>query len=107
MGRNNIEDRSPDINWGLNLTKKKTFKFQLMNDAYTRRLELSAGMEMFKLTMSIRLNASYDVEVKDKVNIKGKELIVVYKQDVYENELQGKYKADLSSYTGHVVIGLE
>ena len=107
MGRNNIEDRSPDINWGYNNTKNKKFKYQLMNDAYTRRLELSAGFEMFKLTMSIRLNAAYDVQVKDKLKIKEKEFTVVYKQEVYENELQGKYKASLSAYTGHVIIGLE
>ena len=107
MGRNNIENRSRDINWGYNQTKGANFNYQIMNDNYTRRLELSAGMEMFKLTMSIILNADYQVDIKDKLEIKGKTFIVTYKQSVYDNDLQGKYKANLQDYTGHVVLGLE
>ena len=107
MGRNNIEDRSKDKNWGYNRTQGNIIKFELMSDDYTRRFELAQGLIMYKLTMSIRLNAYYKVEMDDELEIKGRKLKVTTIADAYDDNDQGMFKASLDNYTGHRVVGLE
>lgn len=107
MGRNNIENRSHDKNWGFNITQQAQIKFELMDDSFTRRFELSQGLMMFKLTMSIRLNAYYKVEMNDELEIKGKKLKVTTIADVYDNNNQGMFKGSIDDYTGYRVVGLE
>lgn len=107
MGRTNIENRSKDKNWGYNETKQARFKFELMNDDYTRRLELANGLMMFKLTKSIKLNAYYDVSMNDILVIKGEKLKVTTITTRYDNANQGRYKANLKDFTGETVVGLE
>lgn len=107
MGRNNIENRSKDKNWGYNKTKGKHFKFELMSDNFTRRFELEQGLNMFKLTMSIRLNAYYDISMNDELELKGKKLKVTTIADAFDDNNQGMFKANLDDFTGHRVVGLE
>lgn len=107
MGRNNIDDRSHDKNWCKNLTKKCSFKCEILDDSYTRRLELSQGLNMYKLTMSLRLNAYYDVEMNDELEIKGRLLRVTTVMEHFDNNNQGMFKANLDDYTGYKVVGLE
>lgn len=107
MGRNNIENRDADKNWGRNLTKSKYFKFEIMSEEYCRRFELAQGLEMNKLTLTIKLNANYDVKQNDKVYIKGRNYMVVTTSTKLENPNQGRYKGNLNDYTGVVFVGLE
>ena len=107
MGRNNIEDRSKDKNWGYNKTQKATVKFELMSDNFTRRFEASQGLMMFKLTMSIRCNAYYKVDMNDELVILGRTLKVTTIADAFDNDNQGMFKTSLDDFTGHRIIGLE
>lgn len=107
MGRNNVENRSLDKNWGYNKTKNTHFKFQILNEETCRRFELAQGLEMHKLTLTIRLNAQYKIEIKDKLDIKGRTYIVVAKTNYFENDNQGRFKGSLDDFTGHQVVGLE
>ena len=107
MGRNNIEDRSRDINWGYNQTSKSHFKFEIMSEQQCRNFELSRGLEMFKLTMTIKVNGKHNIKNNDQIEIKGKKYIVLSIASNFENPLQGKYKAKLDDFTGYSIIGLE
>ena len=107
MGRNNIQNRSKDINWGFNNTRQTPFKFELMSEQQCRNFELAQGLQMFKLNISIRVNGFIDIKNNDEVVIKGKKYRVVTLSDSYDNPSQGRYKANFKDYTGSTVIGLE
>lgn len=107
MGRNNIDDRSKDTNWGRNLTKSSKFKFELLDDDFTRRFEMSQGLMMFKLTKSIRLNAYYKVDMNDILEIKGQKLKVTTLATHYDHNNQGMFKGTTDRYTGYTIVGLE
>jgi len=106
MGRNNLENRSKDKNWGYNITQKATIKFELLNESDCRNIEASMGFDLRSVTMAIKCNANYQINLKDKLNIKGKQLQVVYMQPYYDNDNQARYKASLNDYTGEMVVGL-
>lgn len=107
MGRNNLETRENDKNWGKNLTQNVPFKFEITSEQYCRKFELAQGLEMNKLTMTIITNARYQLNMDDKVNIKGKIYRVATTSDNYDNPNQGKYKGNIADYTGFCVVGLE
>ena len=107
MGRNNIEKREHDKNWGKNLTKNVLFKFEIMSEQYCRKFELAQGLEMNKLTLTIRTNAQYNLAMDDKVNLKGKIYRVATTSDNYDNPNQGRYKGNMADFTGYCVVGLE
>lgn len=107
MGRNNIDDRSKDTNWGKNETKASTFKFELLDDDFTRRFEAAQGLMMYKLTKSIRLNAYYKIDMNDIVIIKGQKLKVTTIATRYDHNNQGMFKGSLDRYTGYTIVGLE
>ena len=107
MGRNNLEHRTNDKNWGKNITNNIPFKFEIMSEETCRRFELAQGLEMHKLTLTIKLNANYKVAINDKVEIKGKSYIVVTTSSYLDSNGQGRYKADLGVYTGYTMVGLE
>ena len=107
MARNTIDDRSKDKGWGFNKTQQARIKFQIMPDAFTRRFELAQGLNMFKLTRSIRLNAYYKVAMNDELEIKGKKLKVTTIADALDDNDQARFKASFDDYTGYRVVGLE
>ena len=107
MARNTIDDRSKDIAWGFNKTQQTKLKFQVMPETFTRRFELAQGLTMFKLSMSIRLNAYYKLAMNDEIEIKGKKFRVTTISDAYDDNLQAQYKATFDDYTGYRVVGLE
>lgn len=107
MGRNNIENRSKDKNWGYNLTTKSHFKYEIMSEEACRRFELAQGLEMHKLTLTIRLNAQYKISMKDKLEIKGRTYVATAFQTYLDNDNQGRYKGRIDDFTGHQVVGLE
>lgn len=107
MGRNNIEHRQNDRNWGKNITKNIPFKFEIMSEEVCRRFELAQGLEMHKLTLTIKLNAKYNVAIKDKLEVKGKTYLVVTTSSYYDSNNQGKYKGNLKDFTGYMLVGLE
>ena len=107
MGRNNVQDRSHDYNWGYDLTQKKPFKFELLNEQQCRNFELAQGLQMFKLTMAIKINGYHSIKNDDDLNIKGTKYKVVTMSDSYDNQGQGRYKASLKDFTGNTYIGLE
>jgi hypothetical protein len=108
MGRNNIDDRSKDTNWGFNQTKSSKFKFELMDDTFTRRFEVQQGLMMFKLTKSIRLNAYYKIDMNDILDIKEhKPLKVTTIATFYDHNNQGMFKGSTDRYTGYTIVGLE
>ena len=107
MGRNNREHRANDKNWGMNLTRNIPFKFEVMSEQTCRRFELAQGLEMNKLTLTIKLNANYKIANNDKVEIKGKTYLVVTTSQKYDNNLQSRYKADFNAFTGSTMVGLE
>jgi hypothetical protein len=107
MGRNNLENRSKDKNWGFNLTKQKRFKFEILNEQQCRNFELAQGLEMFKLTFAIKLNCKYDISNNDKLDIKGKQYLVLTLSETFDNPIQGQYKGTLDEFTGYTIVGLE
>lgn len=107
MGRNNREHRTNDKNWGMNLTRNIPFKFEIMSEETCRRFELAQGLEMNKLTLTIKLNANYKIGNNDKLKIKGREYLVVTTSNKYDNNGQSRYKADLDDFTGSTMVGLE
>lgn len=108
MGRNNLENKSKDVNWGFDITQNKNFKFELASEQVCRRFELAQGLEMNKLTLTIKVNApKFKIKEHDQLDIKGKKYIVVSTSDSFDNHLQGKYKGSLNDFTGHTYIGLE
>ena len=107
MGRNNLESRARDYNWGFNLTKNKHFKFEILTEQQCRNFELAQGLEMYKLTCAIKLNSKYDISNNDSLNIKGKKYLVLTMSYSFENPLQGRYKGSLDEFTGSTVVGLE
>ena len=109
MGRNNLDNRSKDKNWGFNLTKQKRFKFEIPkdNEQVCRNFELAQGLEMFKLTFVIKLNCKYDISNNDKLDIKGKQYIVLTLSEAFDNPIQGQYKGTLDDFTGYTIVGLE
>lgn len=107
MGRNNREQRTNDKNWGKNLTKNIPFKFEIMSERFCRRFELAQGLEMNKLTLTIKINAHSTIENNDKLEIKGETYLVVTTSDKYDNNGQSRYKGSLQAFTGSLFVGLE
>ena len=108
MGRNNLENKSKDVNWGVNLTQNKNFKFEILSEQACQNFELAQGLEMHKLTLAIRINANkFEAAINDKLDIKGRTFIVVSKSDQYDNPLQGRYKGSLKDFTASTILGLE
>lgn len=108
MGRNNLEIKANDKNWGYNKTQKKSFKFEIMSEQACRKFELAQGLEMHKLTLTIKVNANrFKLAINDKVEIKGASYLIVAISDNYDNSNQGRYKGSLSDYIGETIIGLE
>ena len=108
MGRNNLEIKANDKNWGYNKTQKKSFKFEIMSEQACRKFELAQGLEMHKLTLTISINAKhFTTKINDKVDIKGVSYIVVAISDNFENPNQARYKGNLKDYMGSTIIGLE
>ena len=107
MGRNNLETREVDKNWGKNITQNVPFKFELTSEQYCRKFELAQGLEMNKLTLTIILNARYKIQMDDTVDIKGVRYRVATTSDNYDNPNQGKYKGSMDAFTGYCVVGLE
>ena len=107
MGRNNLENRSKDINWGFNNTQQVPFKFEILSEQQCRNFELAQGLEMHKLSLTIRLNAKYDVSINDVVVVKGQKYMVITTSESFENPAQGRYKGLLKDFTGSMIVGLE
>lgn len=107
MGRNNLEMRGVDFNWGYNQTKKKPFKFQFLNENDCRLLEVANGLEIKDISMAIRINGKVDVELNDKLTIKGINKLVIALNPELDKPQQGRFKGDLGAYTGSTKIGLK
>lgn len=107
MGRNNLENRSKDINWGFNNTQQVPFKFEILSEQQCRNFELAQGLEMHKLSLTIRLNAKYNVSINDVVVVKGQKYMVITTSESFENPAQGRYKGLLKDFTGSMIVGLE
>lgn len=109
MGRNNREDRSKDVNWGFNNTQQVPFKFEIPkeNEQVCRNFELAQGLEMHKLSLTIKLNAKYNVNMNDVVVVKGHKYMVVTTSESFDNPAQGRYKGLLKDFTGSTLVGLE
>ena len=108
MGRNNLEDNSKAFNFGFNYTQQRNFKFEIKSEETCRRFELAQGLEMLKLTITIQVDAKrYKFNINDKIELKGKNYIVVAIGDTYDNPNQGRYKGSLDAFSGHTLIGLE
>ena len=107
MGRNNLQNKSKDVNWGFNKTSNNPFKFEILGEQTCRNFELAQGLQMFKLSMAIRINGFHSIKNDDELVIKGKKYRVVTMSDTYDNPMQGRYKAKLDDYTGFTTIGLE
>lgn len=107
MGRNNREQRSKDVNWGFNITKQTPFKFEVLTERQCRNFELAKGLEMFKLTMAIRINGKHNLENNDQIEIKGNKYIVLTMTNNFDNPAQGRFKGNLDDFTGSTTFGLE
>lgn len=107
MGRNNLENRSKDINWGFNNTQQVPFKFEILSEQQCRNFELAQGLEMHKLSLTIRLNAKYNVNINDVVVVKGQKYMVTTTSESFDNPAQGRYKGLLKDFTGSTLVGLE
>lgn len=106
MGRNNLEKRGSDVNWGYNQTKKKPFKFEFLNDMQCRELEIANGLTVNEISLGIRISGVVDISMKDKLVIKGLQKLVIALKPEYDNPQQGKYKGDITAFTGNISVGL-
>ena len=48
MGRNNLEQRTNDVNFGKNLTKGNIFKYEYLNENDCRLIEASQGLNLMQ-----------------------------------------------------------
>lgn len=106
MGRNTLENRSKDMNWGYNETQLHIFKFELLNENDCRRIEMAQGLELNQITMAIRINAKANVKLHDILRLKGVKKKVIALADDKDNPTQGRYKNDLGDYSGSLKVGL-
>lgn len=107
MGRNNLEHRADDYNWGYNESKKKPFKFGFLEDSDCRNLEVANGLEIKEINIGIRINGKADIELNDKLVVKGLKKIVIAITPKHDNPKQGRYKGNLDDYSGSFDIGLK
>lgn len=107
MGRNNLEKRGVDVNWGYNQTQKKPFKFEFLNENECRLLESSNGLEIHDISMAIKINGKCTIALDDKLTIKGINKLVVALGEEKDNPKQGRYKGNYDDFTGSTKIGLK
>lgn len=107
MGRNNLEARGKDVNWGYNLTKKKPFKFEFLDENDCRLLEVANGLEIKEINMAIQINGKASIDLNDKVAVKGSNKLVIALTPKIDNPSQGRYKGNLEDFTGSTKIGLK
>ena len=107
MGRNNLQKRGSNVNWGYNETKKKPFKFEFLNDNDCRELEVANGLAIKSITLGIKIDGNCDISLKDRLIIKGLTKLVIALTPRIDNQKQGRYKGSLEDYTGSLSIGLQ
>lgn len=107
MGRNNLEKRGVDVNWGYNQTKKTPFKFEFLNENDCRMLEVANGLQIKDVSMAIRVNGKCNIELEDKLVVKGVNKLVIALTPEIDNPKQGRYKGNLDDFTGSTRIGLK
>ena len=107
MGRNNLEKRGNDVNWGYNQTKKTPFKFEFLNENDCRLLEVANGLQIKDVSMAIRVNGKCNIELEDKLVVKGVNKLVIALTPEIDNPKQGRYKGNLDDFTGSTRIGLK
>lgn len=107
MGRNNIEQRTNDVNWGVNLTTQEKFKYELLEENDCRMLEVSQGLNMMQVQRAIKINGNCNIKIGNRLNIKGEVRKVNAIAEAKDNLQQGKYKGSLGAFTGSLHIGLE
>lgn len=107
LGRNNLEKRGKDFNWGYNQTKKKPFKFNFLNENDCRLLEVANGLQIKDISMAIQIDGRNDIEINDKLTVKGVNKLVIALTPVIDNPKQGRYKGNLNDFTGSTKIGLK
>lgn len=107
MGRNNLEKRGNDVNWGYNQSKKKPFKFEFLNENDCRLLEVANGLQIKDVSMAIKVNGKTDIGIEDKLVVKGVNRLVIALTPELDNPKQGRYKGSLDAFTGSTKIGLK
>lgn len=106
MGRNNKEPRGQ--NWGYNNTKKAPFTFKrFLNENDCRMLEVANGLQIKDVSMAIEIDGHHNIELNDKLTLKGQTRLVIALTPTIDNPNQGKYKGSLDDFTGSVRIGLK
>lgn len=106
MGRNNREPRGQ--NWGYNETKKTPFTFvKFLNENDCRMLEVANGLQIKDVSMAIQIDGHTNIELKDKLTLKGQTRLVIALTPTTDNPNQGRYKGSLDAFTGSVRVGLK
>lgn len=57
--------------------------------------------------MAIQIDGRNDIEINDKLTVKGVNKLVIALTPVIDNPKQGRYKGDLKDFTGSTKIGLK
>ncbi len=106
MGRNNLEQRTNDVNFGKNLTKGNIFKYEYLNENDCRLIEASQGLNLMQVQKAIRVNGKAEIEVNDRLLLKGETRKVNAIQPETDNEQQGRFKGSVFDFTGGMKVGL-
>lgn len=106
MGLNTIHNTSKDLITCYNETQKRFFKCELLGEKASRALEVIKGLEMFAITMTIKVNGKSTINEKDKITIMGKTFQCNAISSSYDNQEQFRKRADFNEFTGSTLIGL-
>ena len=106
MGRNNLEQRTNDVNFGKNLTKGNIFKYEYLNENDCRLIEASQGLNLMQVQKAIRVNGKAEIEINDRLLLKGETRKVIALGPETDNEQQGRFKGNVFDFTGGMKVGL-
>lgn len=107
MGLNTIHDTSKDLIQCYNETQRFFFKCELLGDKASRGLEAAKGLEMFAITMTIKVNGKCNIKEKDKIRIMGKYFLCTTISSQFDNQEQFRKRNDVENFTGSTIIGLQ
>lgn len=107
MGLNTRHDVINDKAPGYNITRKSSFRFEVLSAVEARKIEVAQNFSMFQIKMAIKINGVADINLSDKVRVLGNTYKVASIDSTYDNPELFKIRGDVENFTGDTIVGLE
>lgn len=107
MGLNTIHNKSRDLFTLYNVSKKQSFKCEILPATDCRKYEIALGLDFNQIKYSIKINGSNNIEIGDRIKFGDNIFEAVAINPVIDNLEQARYRSDITNFTGAVVINLE